>query len=76
MNIEMIKSGDIIEFRIANDVYHGLVTSKGHKFIKSFHNPDNLLYITVLEHPEWKDFVVTADKVIKVFVVAEVVNFS
>jgi hypothetical protein len=72
MNIDTIKAGDIVEFRISDNIYHGLVTSKGCKFP----NPHNILYVNVLEHPEWKDAVVMPDQVLKVFVVAEMVNFS
>jgi hypothetical protein len=76
MNFEKIKSGDIVTFKMDGKIYHGLVTSKGYRFIKSFKNPDNILYVKVFEHPEWNNFVILAEKVTDVTVTPEVVNFS
>lgn len=76
MNFDRIKSGDIVTFKIDGKIYHGLVTSKGYRFIKSFKIQDDILYVKVFEHPEWRNFVISAEKVTDVTVTPEVVNFS
>jgi len=76
MNFDKIKAGDIVTFKMDGKFYHGLVTSKGYRFIKSFKSPDDILYVRVFEHPEWHNFVILAEKVTDVTVTPEVVNFS
>lgn len=76
MNFDKIKSGDIITFKMEGKIYHGLVTSKGYRFIKCFRNTDDILYVKVFEHPEWRNFIILADEVTNVTVTPEVVNFS
>lgn len=76
MNFDKIKSGDVVTFKIDGKLFHGLVTSKGYRFIKSFGCPDDVLYVKVFEHPEWNNFVILAEKVTDVTVTPEVVHFS
>lgn len=76
MNFDKIKSGDIVTFKLDGKICHGLVTSKGYRFIKSFKSPDDILYVKVFEHPEWNNFVILAEKVTDVTVTPEVVSFS
>lgn len=78
MKIEKIKTGDIVIFERDRQTLHGRVTSKGFHYISSpFISTDEpILFVRVIEHPEWKEIVLTSKEVIDVIITKEKVQFS
>jgi hypothetical protein len=84
-NFDDVDIGDVIEKEIGNgEIVHCQVRAKGTlqphplaKLSRSSSVPEPVLYVTVLEYPNWQDGVVTIhDKIIKITRTKEVVRFS
>jgi len=78
VKLESIKAGDIVVFERDRQTLHARVSSKGFRYICSpFTNTDEpILFVRVLEHPEWKEIVLTSKDVIDVIILREKVQFS
>jgi hypothetical protein len=78
MKIESIWVGDIVKFKTGKEILHGRVNAKGKKFLIQDipPNDNDVLYVTVFEHPEWKDVTILASQVIEIIFLPEVVRFT
>jgi hypothetical protein len=78
MKIDKIKTGDVVVFERGEETLHGKVTSIGSRYIISpfMSTDETILFVRVIEHPEWKGITVTAREVKEVIVLGVKVQFS
>jgi hypothetical protein len=78
MNIDKIKAGDIVVFEREEQTLHGRVTSIGYSYVTSPFMSTNepILFIRVIERPEWREMVLTSKEVKDVIITKERVQFS
>lgn len=79
MNIDDIRSGDIITFVQDGKRFHGRVSSIGWRYTISPFRQDSeerLLFVRCLEHPDWKELTLKSRDVVDASVIPEKVQFT
>lgn len=79
MKTEKINVGDVVAFKIGdgNTILHARVNAKGRKFLMpNMPFARDVLFITVFEHPEWKDVSIQPNQVIAIIILPEKVQFN
>lgn len=78
LNIDKIKTGDIILFERDEHILHGKVTSIGCRYsinlVNSIDEP--ILFVKCFEHLDWDELVLVAKSVKKILIMPEVVHFT
>ena len=78
MNFDKIRAGDIVVFEREGKMLHGRVSAKGYRYVvRPFVNTDEpILFIRVIEHPEWKEITLSSKEVKNIITIGEVVHFT
>jgi uncharacterized protein YfaT (DUF1175 family) len=77
-NVDKARVGDIVVFERDHQTLHGKVTAKGICYVTSPFVPSSepILFVRVIEHPEWKTQALLEQNITEVIITEERVQFT